>query len=171
MIRQKQREKAWERTATCLNTMEYRMENKLRLRKRHFADVRSGLSSSFYWSLESRENFAKHMASKGYTLRDVETEADLAIAIDAQPGDIIISADSDMLAYATVQTLWRPVSKGLILSYSIPDLLQTLGVSQSQLTALAIVSHNDYNRNIPTLGPVTSFSIIKSINSEGNNSR
>ncbi|KAG0313897.1 hypothetical protein BGZ97_009797, partial [Linnemannia gamsii] len=79
--------------------MEYRMENKLRLRKRHFPDVRSGLSSSFYWSLESREDFAKHMASTGCSIRDVATEADVAIAIEAQPGDVIILADLDMLAY------------------------------------------------------------------------
>jgi hypothetical protein len=60
VARQKQREKAWEWNATGLNTMEYQMENKLRLRKRHFTDVLSGLSSSFYWSLESRENFATY---------------------------------------------------------------------------------------------------------------
>ncbi|KAF9117299.1 hypothetical protein BGW39_002363, partial [Mortierella sp. 14UC] len=164
--RQRHREKAWERTVTCLDTLEYRIENKLRLRRRHFVDVRSGLSSSFYWSLESRKNFAEHMEDKGWTLGDVKTEADLAIAIDAQPGDTIISADSDMLAYASIRTLWRPVSKGLILSYVVSDLLQVLGVSRSQLTALAVVSHNDYNRNIPSMGPVTNFSIIKSIDGE-----
>ncbi|KAF9909410.1 hypothetical protein EC991_008549, partial [Linnemannia zychae] len=166
VVRQRQREKARERTAVCLDTIQYRMDNRLRLRKRHFTDVRSGLSSSFHWSLESREDFARHMASKGWTIRNVETEADLAIAIDAQPGDIVISADSDMLAYASVRTLWRPVSKGVILSYIIPDLLQMLGITRPQLTALAIVTHNDYNKNIPTLGPATNFSIIKSINSE-----
>ncbi|KAG0288480.1 hypothetical protein BGZ97_006810 [Linnemannia gamsii] len=74
--------------------MEYQMENKLRLRKRHFTDVLSGLSSSFYWSLESRENFA---------------------------------------------TYGNPV-----LSYCVPDLLQTLGVSRFRLAALATVSHNNY---------------------------
>ncbi|KAF9109572.1 hypothetical protein BGX30_008315, partial [Mortierella sp. GBA39] len=88
---------------------------------------------------------------------------DLAIAIDAEPDDIVISSDSDMMAYASIRTLWRPVSGGLILVYTVPDLLKALGVTRSQLTALAVVSRNDYNRNIHSLGPATNFSIIKSI--------
>ncbi|KAF9144409.1 hypothetical protein BGX30_012867 [Mortierella sp. GBA39] len=47
----------------------------------------------------------------------------------------------------------------------IPDVLATLGVSRTQLTALAVVSRNDYHKNIYPLGPTTNFSIIKSIGS------
>ncbi|KAF9104163.1 hypothetical protein BGX30_009089, partial [Mortierella sp. GBA39] len=35
----------------------------------------------------------------------------------------------------------------------------------TQLTALAIVSRNDYQRNIYSLGPATNFGIVKSIGS------
>ena len=96
------------------------------------------------------------------------TEADLAIAIDANPGDIIISCSSDMLAYESIVTLWRRVSKGMILVYSIPDLLSALGITCAQLTALAVVSRNDYNKNIWSLGPATNFSTIKSVDSLSN---
>lgn len=57
------------------------------------------------------------------------TEADIGIAQDAQPGDIIISTNSDMLGYASIITLWQPVSQNLILVYSLPDLLATIGLS------------------------------------------
>ncbi|KAG9067690.1 hypothetical protein KI688_011277 [Linnemannia hyalina] len=157
------RDRAIERTTTALDTLESRLDNGLRIRKRHFVDVRSGLTSSFYWSRESRLGFAQYMQNAGWTVKVADTEADLAIAIDAEPDDIVISSDSDMMAYASIQTLWRPVSGGLILAYTVPDLLKALGVTRSQLTALAVVSRNDYNRNIHSLGPATNFSIIKSI--------
>ncbi|KAI1306435.1 hypothetical protein EDD11_004766, partial [Mortierella claussenii] len=163
--RQKRREKALEQTATSLTTLESRIDNNQGLRKRHFVDVRSGIASSFYWSMESRRSFADYMAERHWTVSVVATEADLAIAIDANPRDIIISCDSDMLAYESIVTLWRPVSNGMILVYSIPDLLLTLGITRAQLTALAVVSRNDYNKNIRCLGPATNFSIIKSIDS------
>jgi hypothetical protein len=60
----------------------------------------------------------------------------MAIAIDATPGDIIISCASDMLAYESIDTLWRPVSNDMIQVYTIPDLLLTLGITRAQLIAL-----------------------------------
>ncbi|KAG0064076.1 hypothetical protein BGZ89_009395 [Linnemannia elongata] len=115
--------------------------------------------------MESRRSFADYMTERHWTVKVVATEAGLAIAIDANPGDIIISRDSDMLAYGSIVTLWRPVSNDIILVYSIPDLLLALGITRAQLTALAVVSKNDYNKNIWSLGPATNFSIVKSINS------
>ncbi|KAI8596710.1 hypothetical protein EDD21DRAFT_419407 [Dissophora ornata] len=103
------------------------------------------------------------MRGLGWVVKVCTTEADVAIAQGAQPGDIVISADSDMLAYASVVTLWRPVSRNLILVYSLPDLLRTIGLSRTQLAALAIVSRNDYQRNIYSLGPATNYRIIKAI--------
>ncbi|KAI8606021.1 hypothetical protein EDD21DRAFT_79587 [Dissophora ornata] len=157
------RKRALERTTTALGTLESRLDQDLRVRKRHFVDVRSGLASSFYWSRESRLEFAQYMQDAGWTVKVADTEADLAIAIDAEPNDITISGDSDMIAYASIRTLWRPVSGGCILVYTVQDLLRALDVTRSQLTALAVVSRNDYNKNIRSLGPATNFSIIKSI--------
>ncbi|KAK5816265.1 hypothetical protein F5H01DRAFT_202893 [Linnemannia elongata] len=161
--RERVRDRALERTTTALDTLDSRLDNGLRISKHHFVDVRSSLASSFYWSRESRSGFAQYMQNAGWTVKLADTEADLAIAIDAQPDDIVISRDSDMMAYTSIRTLWRPISRGLILVYNVPDLLKALGVSRSQLTALAAVSRNDYNKNIHSLGPATNFSIIKSI--------
>ncbi|KAH7054817.1 hypothetical protein BKA57DRAFT_489687 [Linnemannia elongata] len=164
--RQKRREKALEQTATSLTTLESRIDNNKRLRKRHIVNVCSGLAFS-YWSMESRRSFADYMTERHWTVKVVATEAGSAIAIDANSGDIIISRDSDMLAYGSIVTLWRPVSNDIILVYSIPDLLLALGITRVQLTALAVVSKYDNNRNIWSLSPTTNFSINKSIKSIG----
>ncbi|KAF9118651.1 hypothetical protein BG015_006557, partial [Linnemannia schmuckeri] len=92
-----------------------------------------------------------------------DTEADVKVASDAQPDDIIISGDSDMLGYVNIHTLWRPVSKTVILVYFLPDMLKTIGLSRAQLTTLAVVSKNDYQRNIKGLGPASYFGVIKGI--------
>ncbi|KAK3843693.1 MAG: hypothetical protein J3R72DRAFT_107685 [Linnemannia gamsii] len=110
--RERIRTKALDRTTTSLETLETRVATGSRLRKRHFSDVRSGLASSFYWPKEHRMGFAQYMRGKGWTVIEAETEADVAIALQAQADDIVISADSDMLAYETIKTLWRPVSGG-----------------------------------------------------------
>jgi hypothetical protein len=88
---------------------------------------------------------SQHMASKGCIIWDKWRQTDVTIVIDAHPGDVIISVDSEMLTYTTVQTLWRLVSNSPVLSYCVPDLLQTLGVSRFRLAALATVSHNNYD--------------------------
>ncbi|KAF9382477.1 hypothetical protein CPC16_009322 [Podila verticillata] len=159
------RDKALDRTEKSIKVFEERLNDNLRIRKRHFTDIKAGFKTSFHWSLRSRQEFANYMRHRGWTVVICRTEADLAIALDAQDIDIIISKDSDMMAYQSIKTLWRPVSNNLILVYKIPDVLATLGISRAQLTALAVVSRNDYHRNIYSLGPATNFSIIKEIGS------
>lgn len=141
----------------------------MRIRKRHYTDIRAGLASSFYWSLSCQQHFAEYMRTLGWTVILYDTEADIAIARDAQPGDIIISSDSDMMGYASIHTLWRPDSRNIVLVYYMPNLLKTIGFNRSQLTVLAVVSRNDYQRNIYSLGPATNSSIVKSIGSRPGN--
>ncbi|KAF9347811.1 hypothetical protein BGX34_002874 [Mortierella sp. NVP85] len=71
-----------------------------------------------------------------------------------------------MLAYASISTLWRPISRDQFLLYKLSDVLKELGLSRAQLTALAIVSSNDYNKNIYSLDPTTNYSIIKALPSQ-----
>ncbi|KAI7819816.1 hypothetical protein BC939DRAFT_505458 [Gamsiella multidivaricata] len=109
------------------------------------------------------DNNLKYMQDEGWNIQRRETEADVVIARDCRSDDIVVSADSDMLAYPSVSTLWRPISKNLILIYKISDICEVLDVSRIQLTALAVASNNDYGKNIYSLGPATNFSIIKTI--------
>jgi hypothetical protein len=161
--RETNREKALERAEAGLATLETRLSDNSRIRKSHHTTVRAAFSTSFYWSLASRIQFAEYMRSRGWTVKSCRTEADVAIAQDAQPNDIIVSTDSDMFAYSSIVTIWRPVSKLVILVYKVPDVLLTLGITRSQLTALAVVSRNDYQRNIQSLGLATNYGVIKKI--------
>ncbi|KAG9061323.1 hypothetical protein KI688_007301 [Linnemannia hyalina] len=123
--RDAKRHKALNRTEKSIKVFEERLNSNLRVRKRHLTDVKAGLKSSFHWSLRSRQEFANYMRHRGWTVIVCRTEADLAIAMDAQGIDVIISKDSDMMAYQSVTTLWRPVSNNLILVYKPPDVLAT----------------------------------------------
>ncbi|KAG0272088.1 hypothetical protein BGZ96_005468, partial [Linnemannia gamsii] len=97
-----------------------------RIRKQSYIDLKKGFSLGFYWSLESRNDFVDYMRRQNWNVVFCETEADVQIARDAQPGDVIISGDSDFLGYASVFTIWRPVSKSLILVYKLPELLMSV---------------------------------------------
>ncbi|KAF8942564.1 hypothetical protein BGZ47_006358 [Haplosporangium gracile] len=94
------------------------------------------------------------------------TEADIVIAADCQPEDTVLSQDSDFFAYDSVSTIWRPVGKRdevKVLEYKRAAVLAQIGLSTTKLTALACVSRNDYNKNIPSMGLATNYSIIKDL--------
>ncbi|KAF9979205.1 hypothetical protein BGZ73_004091 [Actinomortierella ambigua] len=98
-------------------------------------------------------------------------DADTAIATDCQLQDVVLSQDSDFMAYDSVMTLWQPVRDRdsiKILEYSKAEVLNRIGLSITRLTALICVSHNDYNKNIPTLGIATNYSIVKDLPNAGN---
>ncbi|KAG0219994.1 hypothetical protein BGX33_010569 [Mortierella sp. NVP41] len=166
-IREAAREKASVKCARSLDVLEDRIDNNLKVRKSHFTNVRSSLASSFYWSFDDRQSFVTHMAQSGYMIRFCEAEADVAIAADCEPNDVVISGGSDMLAYASITMLWRPVSKSLFLVYDLPNLLRDIGLSRAQFTTLAIVSSNDYNRNIFQLRTIPLLSPWKEKRAQG----
>ncbi|KAI7816717.1 hypothetical protein BC939DRAFT_32985 [Gamsiella multidivaricata] len=145
-IRQEAREKTTKRCKESVDELQRRIDNNLKVRKRHSADAWTSLASSFYWSLPIRDAFVKYMQGEGWNIQRCETEADVVIAQDCRFDDIVVSADSDMLAYPSVSSLWRPISKNLILIYKISDICEVLGVSRIQLTALAVASNNDYGK-------------------------
>jgi hypothetical protein len=91
------------------------------------------------------------------------------IAKDYTNVDVVVSQDSDMIGHFTVATLWRPISRGPLLVYNMSDICTLLEITREQLTALAVVSSNDYNRNISSFGPETNYSAIKKIKLNGNN--
>ncbi|KAF8923618.1 hypothetical protein BGZ47_004615, partial [Haplosporangium gracile] len=50
-----------------------------------------------------------------------------------------------------------------VLEYDKVTVLAKTGLSTTKFTALACVSSNDYNRNIPSLGIVTNYNVIKEL--------
>ena len=166
--RQETRDKAIESAHKGVLAMEELLVSNLRVRKQHFLSVTKNLRTAFYWPPDARHSFTQYMRLRQWTVVECSTEADLRLAVDYQPGDVVITKDSDLLVYGFIQTIWRPISEARFLVYSLSDVLRVLNINRSQLTVLGVVSKNDYNRNIHSLGSATNFSIIKELKGEGN---
>ncbi|KAF9538390.1 hypothetical protein EC957_006862 [Mortierella hygrophila] len=94
------------------------------------------------------------------------TEADIDIAAECPPKDAVLSQISDFFAYDSVTTFWRPVGRRYevkVLEYDREAVLAQIKLSATKLTALACVSSNDQNKNIPSMGIATNYSIIKDL--------
>ncbi|KAF9536178.1 hypothetical protein EC957_012261, partial [Mortierella hygrophila] len=134
--------------------------------KAMFKNVDKNLRGGFTWSLQDREDFVDFLLGQQQDARLCRTEADNAIAADCQPTDIVLSQDSDFFAYDPVKFMWRPVGKRdefKVLEYNKVSVLAQIGLSTTKFTALASVSSNDYNKNIPSLGIATNYKIIKDL--------
>ncbi|KAF9983366.1 hypothetical protein BGZ65_001873, partial [Modicella reniformis] len=165
--REKRREPALAKAAQGIKLLEDRVRDRAHIRKHQFSAVIKNLNAAFCWTMEDRAALATYLRRHGWSVRECELEADPEIAKDVQAGDVVLSQDSDFIVYPSVETVWRPISKGRFLVYKIPDILTTLEITRTQLTTLGFVSSNDYNSNIPTLGCSTNSSIIRSLDGGG----
>ena len=92
----------------------------------------------------------KHLSDKGIKVVTAKGESDVYMAkkIDA----IVVSRDSDMMAHFNVKLVGKPwVAQGnkLMLNvYSTKSIARRAGVSKTKLKLLAIVSGNDYSKNV-----------------------
>ncbi|KAG0288304.1 hypothetical protein BGZ98_004301 [Dissophora globulifera] len=109
------------------------------------------------------------MINRGWTIKLCSTEADIAIAAECQPEDIVVSIDSDLFIYRTVRTLWRPVGykQQTFLVFDKDSILDALNLTDSQLLTLGIVSRNDYGNNVPSLGITTNCKLVKDLSDGG----
>ncbi|KAF9188015.1 hypothetical protein BGZ49_003985, partial [Haplosporangium sp. Z 27] len=158
-----QREKYLHIARKAMDTLNSRIESNLRVRKHHFIAVAKNLKRAFYWPVESRAALVEYLKQRGWNAIMCHTEADLQIAKDYEPNDVVVTRDSDLLVYDNIITIWRPVTRDLTLVYDVPRILETLSYTRAKLSVLGIVSKNDYNHNIPTLGCELNFGIIKSL--------
>ncbi|KAI7818128.1 hypothetical protein BC939DRAFT_299282 [Gamsiella multidivaricata] len=112
---------------------------------------------------EDRQDLQQFLVSKGWRMKVSPFEADADIANWCRTGDIVVSEDSDMLIYLTVETVWRPISWGRFLVYDLFEVGKYLEIGRSGLTALGIVSNNDYSKNIFGLGAISNLAVIRDI--------
>lgn len=160
------RHQALQRADDALINLAHRIASNQRVRKSYFRKINKNLNQGFYWTLEHRMSFNNYMRDKGWTAILCDTEADIAIAADYQPGDIVVSTDSDFLVYTSIETLYRPTGRGQRRQYLVYDkssVLATLCLTPKQILLLGIVSRNDYGRNIATLGIATNYELVKAI--------
>lgn len=161
--REQRRARALEHAQTSMTDLEQRVLGQSRVRKRQFRTLNKHIRAAFYWPLDARKDFARYMCTRGWNVLVCPSEADIAIADACQSNDVVVSTDSDMLAYNTIKIIWRPISRRRFLVYDVEHVLQCLGLTRAHLTVLCIVSKNDYTPNLALMGVLTNFKIVKDL--------
>ncbi|KAI1290717.1 hypothetical protein EDD11_009077 [Mortierella claussenii] len=167
--RHQSRQKALIKAAAAVSNLQLRLAEKRRIRKPHITDADKHLLQAFHWSLEHRMLFVEYMANKGYDIVLSRTESDVFIAAECQPNDAVISGDSDLSFYKTVRVVWRLVGSYRLrrfVPFQKNAVLEALDLSSTQLTALAIVSGDDYVANIPYLAVDTNRKILNTMHGD-----
>ncbi|ORZ23841.1 hypothetical protein BCR41DRAFT_420389 [Lobosporangium transversale] len=123
-----------------IGQFEVRVKRKQATRKALFKSIDKNLLGAFHWREEDKAAFATYVDSNGWTVVRSLTEPELQIARKCQEGDIVVTTDSDLLAYKSVKTIWRTISSYNILEYDLDDILKHLEPSRAQLTALGVDS-------------------------------
>ncbi|KAG0246756.1 hypothetical protein DFQ27_002873, partial [Actinomortierella ambigua] len=91
-------------------------------------------------------------------------EADNAIARRCARADVVVSTDSDLLGYANVTQLVRPMRGEKYGIYVVADIIATLGLpSFCHWQALCTVSKTGYSDNVAGLGHVRNVEAIKNL--------
>ncbi|KAK5815552.1 hypothetical protein F5H01DRAFT_405658 [Linnemannia elongata] len=164
--RNEKRAKALKNAKVAIETLGNRINQGKPPTKQMFKNVERSLRGGFKWSLQDREDFVHFLQAQELDAHLCRTEADIDIAAECQPKDVVLTQDSDFFAYDSVTTIWRPVGKWddvKVLEYSREAVLAQIRLSTTKLTALACVSSNDQNKNIPSMGIATNYSIIKDL--------
>lgn len=148
--------------------MEVILRQGKKLRKQHFRKLDKAFNTAFYFSADLRDSLAQYMRETGWEVIQGPSEADIQIARDCRPNDIVISGDSDSLVHwSDIKTIWRPLARGGYLEYDVFEVRQHLELSRAGLTALGIVCKNDYTSNLNRMGLATNYKIIQSMDDEG----
>ncbi|KAF9577228.1 hypothetical protein BGW38_007706, partial [Lunasporangiospora selenospora] len=167
--REATRQKSINQARQSILGLEQRLATRKRIRKHHIRRVWRLLKRAFYWQHQDRLTFIEYMTSKGWEIQLCPMEADISIAAECQPHDIVISRDSDLLVFRRIRQLWRPMGPSRrmwFLTYAKDDICSELEFTDQQLTALGIVCKNDYSPNIPMVGIEKSYKIIKAIDGD-----
>ncbi|KAF9966593.1 hypothetical protein BGZ70_001851 [Mortierella alpina] len=130
---------ALKRAENAMATLQDRVRTGKRVRRHHFGNVIQNAKDGFRWSGEERR--------------------------DCTPNDIVVSIDSDYFGYRSVNAILRPF-RGEYRKYDVAQVTAHLGLSRDQLTALCIVSKNDYTSNITKLGPETNLKLISKLRAD-----
>jgi hypothetical protein len=127
-------------------------------------DIAKNLGKAFHLSFDQRSELAAFLQGQGWSVRLSAAEADIDIAKDCKPEDVVLTTDSDLLVYKNVKTVWRVMGRRKALEYKADEVLSALNLeSKNHLTALAITSTNDYSKNIPRLGISTNLKVLQTL--------
>lgn len=118
-LRQDKRNTALTGAENCIQDMENRWRDAAVQHKPTFKKLEKKLRDAFYLGQDSRMVLATYLRGQGWSLPDTASEADVTIARNFMPGDIVVSQDSDMAAYENVETIWRPLPRKRFLKYDM----------------------------------------------------
>ncbi|KAF8948698.1 hypothetical protein BGZ46_005325, partial [Entomortierella lignicola] len=121
------------------------------------------LSQSVMLTNNDCTNLFNSLKNRGWDVVLGPGEADLAIRkrFSKLPRPFaVVTGDSDLLAHHSVPVIYRPF-RGEFYEYNVDECAKALGISRLQLTALAIVSKNDYTSNPFRFCVATNLEIIK----------
>ncbi|KAF9995494.1 hypothetical protein BGZ65_008866, partial [Modicella reniformis] len=163
-VRQAKREQAEVAATVALDVLVSRVEHRKRATRQQHITARKNIQKSFRLTLSARIALMEFLQQQGWTvvLGD-DLEADIHIARDCGTNNVILTTDSDVLAYANINKVWRLVTNRKVLEYGQNDVCTILKLSNNHLTALAVVSGNDYESNIRGLGIATNLKLIRDI--------
>ncbi|KAF9538362.1 hypothetical protein BGW38_010002, partial [Lunasporangiospora selenospora] len=117
---------------------------------------------------EDRDEITKGLQKTGWIAHRAPGEADVAVRLRhdclTRSGQsvLVVSGDSDFLAHRNIGVVFRPTGSKFK-RYDVDDCAKALGLSRAQLTALAVVSLNDYSDNAPGLGTKSNLDIIREL--------
>lgn len=117
-----------------------------------------------------KDSFVQNAREAGWSVYVCDGEADVTIGgLHLADHDFVVSGGSDLLFYASVASVLRPMKRGLFHLYRQEVIFETLKLRHVQWQTLGIVSGNDYD-NIRDMGIIRNFEIIRKIaanNTEG----
>ncbi|KAF9906575.1 hypothetical protein EC991_000450 [Linnemannia zychae] len=94
-----------------INTLGERISRGKPPTKAIFKNVNENLRGGFTWSLQNPEDFVDFLLDQKQDACLCRSEANIVIAADCQPQDIVLFQVSDFFAYDSVKFIWRPVGK------------------------------------------------------------
>jgi 5'-3' exonuclease len=166
--RKAKRQKAKAKAAAALDKLEGILDQYKLPGKQLHIEIKKSIGGAFHLSQHDRLQLADYLKQQDWTVKVATTEADVEIAKDCGPQDVVLTKDSDALIYNNISTVWRLVGKEKVQCYNMEDVCSDLKLdSKAHLTALGVVSTNDYQHNIPTLGSATNLGILREIPGDG----
>ncbi|KAI8356066.1 hypothetical protein B0O80DRAFT_497583 [Mortierella sp. GBAus27b] len=98
----------------------------------------------------TREQIAKGLESLGWVVCRCKGEADICVRQKASetPETVVASTDSDYLFHGVKRLLKKDSRTHKFTSYDVDNIIQHLGVSRDQWALAAVVTNNDYSKQV-----------------------
>ncbi|KAF9342687.1 hypothetical protein BGX34_007802, partial [Mortierella sp. NVP85] len=119
--RKARRQKAKAKATAALDKLECILDQQRLPGKQLHVEIKKSIGGAFHLSQHDRLQLADYLEQQGWTVKVATTEADVEIAKDCGPLDVVLTKDSDALIYDNISTVWRLVGKEKVQCYNTED--------------------------------------------------